>query len=121
VLTIEDDDAGGALSFSAAAYSVRESTHTLTITVKRNGGTASGVTVAYETSGGTAVAGPDYTAQAGTLSFGAGEVSKTFTIPILDNVIKEGKKTFFIHLFDPTGGATLGTVAAATVTILEDD
>jgi hypothetical protein len=121
VLTILDDDASGAIAFSAAAYTVRESTHTLTITVKRMGGTASGVTVSYETGGGTAVEGSDYTGQAGTLSFETGELSKIFIIPILDNLIKEGKKTFFVHLFNPTGGATLGALAAAAVTILDDD
>jgi hypothetical protein len=121
VLTILDDDPAGAIGFSAAAYTVRESTHMLTITVKRMGGTASGVTVAYETGGGTAEADSDYGSQTGTLSFETGDKTNTFTIPIFDNLIKEGKRMFFVHVFDPTGGATLGPITAATVTILDDD
>jgi hypothetical protein len=121
VLIIRNDDAGGVLSFSAASTSVRESTHSATITVKRTGGTAGGVTVAYTTGGGTALPGPDYTAQAGTLLFEPGELSRTVNIPILDNLSPEGNKTLFVHLSDPTGGATLGSPAAATVKILEDD
>ena len=121
VLTIKNDDLAGLVSLSAAAYSVRESTHTLTITVNRTGGKASGVGVACTTGGGTAVAGTHYTAQVDTLSFGAGETTKTFTILIADNLIEEGKKTFFVHLLNPGGGAKLGKRTAATVTILEDD
>ena len=41
--------------------------------------------VAYATSDGTAHAGDDYTATNGTLSFTAGETSKTVQVPVLDD------------------------------------
>jgi hypothetical protein len=59
-LTILDNDVGGKLNFSAVSYSVGEAGPQATLTVKRSGGTASEVTVAYATSDGSAQAGADY-------------------------------------------------------------
>ena len=55
VLNIVDDDVAGSVQFSKATYSVSEAGGLATITVTRTGGTASGVTVDYATSDGTAV------------------------------------------------------------------
>ena len=53
------------------------------ITVIRTNGFSGAVTVNFATSdGGTAVAGVDYIAQNGTLTFADGERLKTFTVPI---------------------------------------
>ena len=57
----------------------------LTVTVLRTGGTAGNLTVDYATADGTAIAGQDYTSTSGTLTFSAGETSKTIQIPILDD------------------------------------
>ena len=65
VLTITDNDTAGALTFSAATYTAVEGTAAL-ITVKRTGGAASGVTVHYATSDGSASQPADYTAAAAT-------------------------------------------------------
>jgi hypothetical protein len=77
--------------------------------------------VDYATSNGTAIAGSDYTATGGTLNWTDGEISaKTFTIPILDNALYEGDKTFTVALSGATGAAP-GIPALQTVTIVEDD
>ena len=86
-----------------------ESDGTLTVTVQRSGGAASGVTVQFATGNGTATAGQDYTATTGTLTFGAGETTKTFTVPILADQIDEPNETFTVTLSNVTGGAALGT------------
>ena len=68
--TIENDDAGpqGSLAFSAATYSAGENGGQATITVKRVGGSNGAISVQYATvAGGSAAAGSDYTAAAGTL------------------------------------------------------
>src|SRR5947199_1520439 len=121
VLTIVDDDTAGTVQFSSATYSVNENTASVTITVTRTGGAASGVTVNYATSDGTATAGSDYIAKSGTLSFAAGQASKTFTIPIINDRLDESDETVNLTLSDPTGGATLGTPDTAVLTIIDND
>jgi len=118
-VTITDDDGPGTLQFSAATYSVAETAGTITIAVTRTGGDAAGVTVQYATSNGTATAGSDFTTTSGTLTFAAGETSKTFTVPILVDAVLEQNETFTLTLSAPGGGGTLGTPATATVTITE--
>ena len=121
-LTSLDNDQGGVIRFSAATYRVTEG-GTATITVKRTGGAASGVTVNYAVTGGTATdGGVDYTlGGSGTLTFGAGETTKTFTVQTVDDAIVEGPETVQLALSNATGGATLGTPNASVLTILDND
>jgi hypothetical protein len=62
----------------------------------------------------------DYATTVGTLSFAAGESSKTISIPIVNDGYVEGPENFTISLSSP-GGATLGTTTSATVTITDND
>ena len=73
------------------------------------------VTVDYATADGTADAGDDYTAKSGTLSFSAGETSKTISVAIKDDIDNESDETFTVTLSNPSG-ADLGT-SSATGTI----
>jgi hypothetical protein len=118
---IIDNDLGGKIVFHSASYSVVENQKFVTVQVDRVGGAASGVTVHVATSDGTAKAGSDYKATSQTLSFGAGETSKTFQIPIVDDKVAESAETFNLALSAPTGGATLGAPQTAVVKILDDD
>ena len=77
------------------------------------------VTVDYATGDGTAKAGEDYTATSGTLTFAAGEKTKTVSVPILDDAIDEGEETFSFRLSNATG-ARIGD-GEATGTISNDD
>jgi subtilisin family serine protease len=121
VLTITDNDTAGTVQFGQADYNVTEGTASVTITVTRSGGTASGVTVNYSTSNGTATAGSDYTAKTGTLTFAAGETSKTFAIPITNDTLDEPDETVNLTLSNPDGGATLGVQDTAVLTIIDND
>ena len=124
VLTIIDDQGPpvpGTLQFSASDYSESESAGNVTVTVTRTGGTDGTITVGYATSDGSAKANSDYTPTSGTLSFGPGEVTKTFTVALVDDPSAEPDEAFIVTLSNPTGGATLGSRSSATVTILDTD
>ena len=73
------------------------------------------VTVDYATSDGTADAGDDYTAKSGTLTFSAGQTSKTISVSIEDDIENESDETFTVTLSNASG-ADLGT-STATGTI----
>jgi hypothetical protein len=122
-LSVVDDDVGGTIQFSAATYTVSEGVGSATITVRRSGSTAGDVTVDYATSDGTATAGTDYTAAAGTLTFGVGETVKTFTVPITDDADPEGVETLNVTLSNPSPSAptTLGPRTAAILRIVDND
>jgi hypothetical protein len=118
--TIIDDD-GPALQFESGGYSVNENDGARTITVKRIGSAASAVSVNYATADGTAKAGEDYAATSGTLNFGIGETSKSFTVAINNDGSDEADETLTINLSNPAGDASLGSPSTTTITINDDD
>ncbi len=112
---------GGSMQFDAATYAASEAAGSVTITVTRTSGSEGIVRVRYATAAGTAQAGQDYTAATGLLTFANGETSKTFTVAITDdNLLKVGR-AFKIRLSDPAGGAGLGALAEASITIRDND
>ncbi|WP_420635722.1 Calx-beta domain-containing protein [Candidatus Palauibacter sp.] len=77
------------------------------------------VTVDYATSDGTATAGEDYTATSGTLTFQAGDTTKTISVSIADDAEDDGGETFTLTLSNASG-ADLGD-AEATGTIRDTE
>jgi len=123
-LTIVDNEVPqpGALSFSAAAYTVAESGGTVTITVNRSGGADGAVSVGYATAAGSATAGTDYTTASGTLNWAnLDSAPKTFTIAVAEDTEVEAAETVALSISAPTGNATLGATPAATLTITDND
>ena len=118
--TVAPHDVPGSLQFSDS-LTANENQGTATITVTRTGGSVGSVSVNYATSNGTATAGNDYTAASGTLSFADGEMSKTFTIPIIEDTLVENDEAINLTLSSPTGGAALGSLASASLVIVSDD
>ena len=76
---------------------------------------SSAVTVDYATSDGTAVAGEDYTATSGALTFAAGETAKTVSVPVLDDAIDEGRETFRFRLSNAAGARVADGEAVGTI------
>jgi uncharacterized delta-60 repeat protein len=114
-------DSPNPLQFSAAAYAVHKSGGSVTITVTRIGDSDTSVTVAFATANGTAMAGVDYTAVSGVLTFSPGDSSKTFTVAVNDNGRLTGDSTVNLALSSPTGAGTLGSTRNAVLTIVEDN
>src|SRR5262245_57766981 len=107
VLTIQSDDKAGVIQFGAAKYTVNENAGSIQITVKRTGGKASGVMVDFVTVDGTAHAGNHYLGVTNTLTFGSNEMTKTFSVPIIENHTVDGNTTVILQLSNPRGGATI--------------
>jgi Tol biopolymer transport system component len=112
---------GTSFRFSAAAYEVDESAGTATITVTRSGPHCATATVQYATADGSATAGADYTAASGTLTFVAGQGSRTFDVPVIADGVDEADETLQVALSGPTGGPLLGSPSVATLTIRDGD
>lgn len=99
--------------------SVNEAAGTMTFTITRANAAAGAFTVDYATADGTALAGSDYVATSGTLSFADNQVSATVTVQINDDNIAELNETLFLNLTNPVG-ATIAD-AQGVGTIVNDD
>lgn len=123
-VSIADNDGAapaGSLQFAASSYSAAEGQGNVTVTVTRSGGAGGAVSVRYITVSGTA-GGSDFGSASATLTWADGDTSaQSFTIAIVDDTLVEGAETFSVQLSNPTGGATLGSPATATVNIADND
>jgi hypothetical protein len=131
----------GTLQFSSATYPAAEAdTRGMLVTVVRVGGDGGKVSVDFTTADGTAVSaqafdekltktpdkGPappeaDYTTASGRLTFEDGETEKRFRVFIVDDTLLDPNETILVSLSNPRGGAALGSPAAATITIVDND
>src|SRR5881296_3724828 len=93
--------------FCGGTLALYEAPTNFVVSVERVGGSEGTVTVDCATSNLTATARLDYVAHSGSLTFGPGETSKPFFIPILPDSLVEPKETLLVTLSSPTGGAGL--------------
>ena len=105
----------------SAPYVVAENGGSVTLSVQRLDELGTTVSVDFATVEGTASAGLKYTVVAGTLIFALGETNKTISVSILNDGIVGGTQDFQVALSNPSGEAVLGTPAAATVRVLDND
>jgi hypothetical protein len=121
-----------ALRFSSATYNVNEGAGNSTVTVNRIGDSSPAITINYTTSdssgatpcntfNGLASSLCDYAPKTGILQFAAGETSKTISIPVVDDGLVEGIERFSIALSNPKGGAILGQISTATISIADNE
>jgi len=118
-VTIADDDLS-AISINdikiAEGYSGQSNA---VFTISLSNPNSQTVTVNYATANGTAVAGSDYVATAGTVTFPPGVTSQPVVIPIIGDAIFESDETFFVNLSNPVNGAI--SVGQGVGTIVNDD
>jgi|GEM_PF-1374123 len=119
------------IQFSLSSYSAGEASGSALVSVTRSGNTSDSATVRFATTdtaglqsctiaNGQASERCDYVTSVGTLTFAAGETSKTITIPLIDDVLLEGNESFTVSLSNLTG-ALFGSPTTATVTITDND
>lgn len=115
VLTIVSEDVP---TFNiTAGMTVEEEVGTVSFTITRNGSDLSqGSTVAYETIGGTALSGPDYTGRSGISVFPAFVTSRSISVTIIDDDIVEGTESFTVKLSSPTNGEIEDGTATFNIT-----
>jgi hypothetical protein len=83
----------------------------------RTGEYQGAVTVMVATSGGTAVAGVNYTPINQMVTFAAGQDSQSVTVPVKNAGALSSNLTVNVGLSSPGAGATLGSLTTSTVTI----
>ena len=94
---------------------------TLDFSVTLSRALAGPVTVGYRTADGSANAGADYTSTSGTLTFAAGDTSRTVSVPVLDDEHDEASETMTLRLSSPSPARVKLADAEATGTINNTD
>ncbi len=119
---IELTSVNPAVGFERSTYSVNEDAGEATITVTLNAAISETVTVQYATIDGTATSPDDYTIKTGNLTFEPGETTKTFDVPIIDEVpsLDEINETVVLSLTNASR-AVIGPINPATLTILDNE
>jgi hypothetical protein len=121
--TIVDDDVAPAVpAISIANASLVEGntgSTNMTFAVSLDGPTTSTVSVAFATANGTAIAGTDYAATSGMLTFAPGVTSLAVNVPVIGDTAVEANETFSVTLSSPSNATV--AVASATGTITDDD
>jgi hypothetical protein len=107
--------------FEPAAHTHVEYDGTLALTVLRKGSTAGAASVAYATRNGTALAGSDFTATSGTLSFDPGQVSNTVHVTLSNDAAAESNEVFYVDLSAPSAGFAVGIKGKAAILVQDDD
>ena len=128
--TIQDNDVAPTISIVAVSASKNEGTSTsatpFTFTVSRTGSTSGTASAQYAVSGlgssKNAAKADDFSTNvfpSGTVSFAAGEASKTLTILVKADSTKESNEKFRVTLSNSSGAALATTTADGT--IVNDD
>lgn len=118
--TITDDDVPPTLSIGDVAVTEgTAATQNMTFTVSLSAASARAISVDFATADGTAVAGSDYTAALGALSFAPGVTTQTLTVVVTGDALDEANETFDVTLSNPVAATIADGTAVGTIT--DDD
>jgi uncharacterized delta-60 repeat protein len=122
-LFTESRNCPGFVSFSAQVYYADESAGHALVTLQRTAGASGALTVAYATTNREAVAGADYTASEGLVTFADGETQRTLSVPLQNDTLREANERFAVVLSAPNNGWPIraGTRLERNVVILDDE
>ena len=112
--------ASGLPALSVADAAVTEGANAvLSFAVTLSSAGTDAVTVEYATRDGTATAGADYAATAGTLTFDGLKTAATVSVAVLDDTEDEADETLTLVLSNAVGASV--AVGSATGTVVDDD
>ncbi len=121
----QEPGGGGTVSFSAASQNAGagEGDGTIDFTIELSQTPDRTVSVSYETSGGTATEGVDYTRARGTLRIPANTRTGTISVTLREDDLDEDDETFTLTLTGATNASLSSTPSrnAATGTIRDND
>ncbi|MGI9251864.1 MAG: Calx-beta domain-containing protein, partial [Pseudohongiellaceae bacterium] len=120
-ITVLDDDDPPPVSVSNASMAENNGAMALLFTVNVNPPSHFTTSVAYATSDGTALAGTDYQATTGRLTFMPGVSSGLITVVILDDGITENNETLNLTLSNPDRLTLAPGASSAIGTITNDE
>jgi hypothetical protein len=117
--TITDNDVLPTISVAASSGTVLESVGTVKLIATLSAPATSAVTSAV-TITGTASNPADYTLSKTSFTIGVGKSTDTIVVTVIDDAVVESSETVIGTLSSPSG-ATVGSPAAATITINDND
>lgn len=121
-LIIKDHKVTGEVGFNPPTYVTNEASGTVTVKVSRTAGQDGYLSVNYATRDGTAIAGNDYQASVGTLTWQPGESGdKEIPITLFNDHQPEWEESFEVVLSQPTNQASLSKEREVATITLQDD
>jgi hypothetical protein len=117
--TIADDDVARISIGDATITEGNNQTSNVTLTLTLSSPASTTVTVTASTVAGSAVAGGDFVAKTGTVTFNAGSTTAVFTVAVAGDRRAEPTETFTVVLSNPSGATVLD--GTGVVTIVDND
>jgi hypothetical protein len=118
--------ATGTLALSATSYSVPQNAGGVYVWIKRTApinpktGYVDAASVSYATANSSAIAGTDYTAKSGVVTWGKGDLTtKLIVVPVSNAKPFAGTKAFALAIASPSAGSTIST--ASTIVTIDGD
>jgi hypothetical protein len=112
--TILDDEPRLTIS-DVARDEGRSGTTAFVFTVTLSAPSDAPVTVNFATANGSATAGSDYQAQSGTLTFAPGQTTRTITINVFGDRLRESDESFFVKLSAAVGATIADSQGVGTI------
>ncbi|HXQ35313.1 MAG TPA: Calx-beta domain-containing protein, partial [Anaerolineales bacterium] len=123
VMTINDNDFRPSVFVASSTLQVAEGDaglKALVFNASLSNPSVETVTVNFATANGTAVAGSDYVANSGTLTFSPGSTSETATVQVTGDTVVEPNETFSLTLSNATNASFISG-SQTMATIINDD
>ena len=115
--TITNDDPLPSLSINdVAVVEGNAGTSNAVFTVTLNAASGQTVSVNYATADGTATQPADYTSTSGTLTFTAGQTTRTINVPVIGETVPEANESFFVNLSGATNAIISDNQGQGTIT-----